>query len=713
MNPSAALQGQPAEPMWPRLREDLFLYPGPVSADGAPTWTLHDPVANRFLRIGWLEYEILSRWSLGGPEPIVRAIQNSTTIRTSAAQVELFLKFGRANNLFQPRTTADTERLVAQKKASRIGVPLWLLKNYLFMRIPLVRPDAFLKETLPLVRWLFSRKFLWCVLISAALGLFLISRQWDHFLHGFRFLFRVEGLLAMGVTLLVVKILHELGHGYASRHFGCRVPAMGIGFLVFWPVFWTDTTDAWKLADRSKRLIIDGAGMTTELSIAALASLLWGLLPDGVLRSSAHLVASTTWIMTLTVNLNPFMRFDGYYLLQDWLDTANLQSRSFSLGRWWLRESLFNYGDPPPEALTPRRRRGLISYALMIWVYRFFLFLSIALLVYYFFFKALGLFLMLVEISWFIALPILSEFRVWFRRRGDLRFSLRLAIPAGILLGLMVLVFIPWKSHITAPAVVTAEREMVLFSPHAALIKVIHTGNGKWVAEGEPIFTLDSPDLNYREGKALNQIKLLQNQIASHSVDAKLIGETPVKFQELQSFIVDLEGLRKKQAKLIIRAPFPGVVTDIPDFLRPGSWVAAKEALAVISDGLRSRLTAYISEADLARLSLGAVARFYPENGTDSPSLFRVMLMDRTAVRFLSRSEVASLYGGSLAVQKDASGNLVPVSSVFRVGLSPNMGESAPDRVTPGRVLISAEPISIANRIWGFSLGVLIRESGW
>ncbi len=49
----------------PLLREELDLYAGPVSQQGAPTWSLHDPVRNLYFRIDWLTFEILSRWSLG------------------------------------------------------------------------------------------------------------------------------------------------------------------------------------------------------------------------------------------------------------------------------------------------------------------------------------------------------------------------------------------------------------------------------------------------------------------------------------------------------------------------------------------------------------------------------------------------------------------------------------------------------------------------
>lgn len=100
------------------------------------------------------------------------------------------------------------------------------------------------------------------------------------------------------------------------------------------------------------------------------------------------------------------MRFDGYYLLSDYLDIANLQDRSFALARWWLREKLFGFGDPPPEHFPARTRRILMFYAYGTWIYRFFLFLTIALLVYHLFFKLLGIFLM--GSSWSGSSPVRS-----------------------------------------------------------------------------------------------------------------------------------------------------------------------------------------------------------------------------------------------------------------------------------------------------------------
>ena len=89
--------------------------------------------------------------------------------------------------------------------------------------------------------------------------------------------------------------------------------------------------------------------MLAELLLAVLALLAWSLLPDGPARTAAFMLASATWITTLAINLNPFMRFDGYFLLSDLWGVDNLQNRAFALCRWRLREALFGYGEPAPS----------------------------------------------------------------------------------------------------------------------------------------------------------------------------------------------------------------------------------------------------------------------------------------------------------------------------------------------------------------------------
>ena len=67
--------------VWPQLRDELAIFKAPNSADGAPAWSLHDPVRNLFYRLDWATFEVLARWHLGNPQAIVQALQQETTLR--------------------------------------------------------------------------------------------------------------------------------------------------------------------------------------------------------------------------------------------------------------------------------------------------------------------------------------------------------------------------------------------------------------------------------------------------------------------------------------------------------------------------------------------------------------------------------------------------------------------------------------------------------
>src|SRR3569832_322813 len=178
-----------------------------------------------------------------------------------------------------------------------------------------------------------------------------------------------QGLLSYALALICIKFLLELGHAYTAKRYGGRVPTMGVAFLVLFPVAYTDVNEVWKLPEKRQRIAVSGAGIITELVIAAWATLAWTLLPDGSFKNAAFLLATTTWVSTIMINGSPFMRFDGYFLLSDWLNMPNLHARTFALARWRLREWLFGLGEPKPEVIGIRRERGIILYGWITWTY--------------------------------------------------------------------------------------------------------------------------------------------------------------------------------------------------------------------------------------------------------------------------------------------------------------------------------------------------------
>lgn len=691
----------------------MGLYPAPHNDAGQPVWILHDPVANRFFRISWQSFEILSRWQVGSPGDIADAVREQTTLSPDAEEVMTLARFLASHHLLQNTGQQGTRQLLEIQARRRTHWLTWLLKNYLFVRIPLIRPDRFLEQSLPLIRWIYSRGFLMLTLMAGLLGVMLIIRQWDTFLGTFPWFFSLEGMLMFALALSLAKILHEMGHAWTAKHFGCRVPSMGIAFLVMWPVLYTDTTEAWKLSSRKARLAIGAAGMAAELALAAYATLLWSFLPDGPVKSAAFLLATTTWIMTLLVNLNPLMRFDGYYLLSDWLGIANLQDRAFALARWRLRELLFGLAEPAPEQAPAQRYRIMLIYAYATWIYRFFLFLGIAILVYHFFFKALGIFLMIVELAWFIGRPIMNEFKEWYKRGNKLMTTRHTHITLLSIALILIALITPWQARITAPAIWRAEQQSTLYNASEGQLAEVYINVGEKVSRGQPLLQIHSPDLSHAIAQGERRLEALNWQVSIQGLDPLLRERSQVAIRELSAESSAQLARRAEQEELILRAPFDGIIMELANPLTLGSWLSAREWIGVIADPRVSVIEAYVDESDLHRLQEGRSAHFHPDDPARPVLPLTLISIDPTATRELREQSLASTHGGQIAVRQSSKGSLIPEKPIYRILLASEEALVAPSQIVRGVVKLDGEKVSLLNRFIRFALGVLIRESGF
>lgn len=700
--------------MLPALRQDLSLHPGPAAEDGSPTWTLHDPAANRFYRLGWIAFEILSRWSLNDPQAVLNAVRRDTTLQVDGQDLMSVLEFLSGYHLLDALGPADTGRLAQAARAAKPSRMQWLLKNYLFFRMPLFRPAAFLDRCAPYLKWAFDPRFWLAIVCTALFGLYLASRQWDQFLHTFSAYTSLSGFVAIGAALSLAKVLHEMGHAFTAQRYGCRVPTMGVAFLVMLPVLYTDTNEAWKLPGKRQRLAIAAAGMLTELALAALATLAWNFMPDGELRAGVFLLATTTWVVTLGINASPFMRFDGYFLLSDWLDMPNLHSRAFALGRWWMRRQLFAWDDPPPENFAPARQHFLIAFALVTWIYRLVVFLGIAFLVYHISFKLLGIFLLMIELGWFIALPIVTELNIWAKNKEAMHWNPTTRRSALIAAALLAVIILPWRSDVRAPAVLGAAEAQGLYAISAARVVSAPLAVGTEVQAGQVLVRLESLDLRYHLAQEQNRERLLHWELEQQPFDPKLQQEGSALRERWTEAAASVKGLQEQVEQLVVRAPFAGRVVEQDESLVPGAWIAQKEKLFEVIGPHGAKAEAFVGEAALPQLQVGGRATFVADAANVGSADCRVDSIDRVNLSSMDSLYVASTYGGPIAVQKDKHGTLVPTEAWYRVRLE-NCGDAAaaPARELRGVVHLKGAWSSIAETYLRRALTVVQREMGF
>lgn len=696
----------------PPLREELALLDGPTLADGQPSWTLHDPSRNRFFSLDWSTVEILRRWSLDDAEHIVADIATDTTLHLTVSDVEAVINFLAEQELLQPVAERAAGQFAERLARRRQGGVKWLLHHYLFFRIPLIRPDAWLGRWQHVAGYFSSRSFALLTLLALALGLTMVVRSWDVFVASLVDTFNWEGLLAYGVALIAVKLLHELGHAFTAKRLGCRVPSMGVAFLVLWPMAYTDTNETWRLTSRWQRLQVASAGIVTELMIAAWATLAWALLPDGALRSAAFVLATTSWVATLAINASPFMRFDGYFILSDWLEIPNLHERSFALARWRLREWLFDLGEDKPEHFSPTRERGLIAFAWLVWIYRLIVFLGIAVLVYQFFIKLIGILLFVVEILWFVALPVWRELRAWHERWPVIRTRRRARASMAVGLAVLVLLVLPWPARVGASGLLKPAELWPVFAPGPSQLVQLAVSEGSAVAAGTPLLQMASPELQMRREMLAAKVDRLRWQASSAGFDAEARLRMQSMQEEFATAEAELAAVDEELARYAPRAPFPGTVRDLDPDLQAGQWLAGKERIAWLV-GRGHLVETYLDEESVKRIEKGDRAIFISDSASGPVLDLTVSNIDADASRVMPNGMLTSQTGGHVLI-REKRGQRIPEHAVYRVSFSVDspLGEMQ-GQSWRGRVVVRAQWEAPASRYVRNVLAILRREAGF
>ncbi|CAI8983835.1 putative peptide zinc metalloprotease protein [Pseudomonas chlororaphis] len=695
----------------PSLRADLQLSAAAPALDGSPRWTLADPVRGRYFKLGAAAMRLLRHWSLGDAGQVLRAANREPGLPLGGAELDELLGFLRSHDLI---TALDPQQRASYElKAAAQHQSLWqvLLHQYLFFRIPLWRPDAFLNRAWPWLARFGPRLLRYGLPLTLGLGVFLVSRDWQRFLATFPHLFSLGGALAFGVALFFAKLCHEFGHAFMAKRAGCRVQSMGVAFMVLLPMFYTDVSDAWRVNDRRARLLIGAGGVLAELLLASIALLAWSLLPDGPARTAAFMLASATWITTLVINLNPFMRFDGYFLLSDFWEVDNLQGRAFALCRWRLREALFGYRQPAPEPWSPAMQRRLLWWGYGSWLWRAVLFFGIALAVYHLFFKLLGIFLMLVELVWFIFLPIVREWREWWTRREQAEAPRVLLSSLGLVAALL-LVAVPWRSSVEVPAMLEAGRASALHAPVAARVRQLNVSDGQAVSKGQVLVELESPDLASRQAIARREIEIQQLQMRRRAGRSETAADAGIVEQQLAEAVAEYRGLSAQRERLSLRAPEAGQLRDLLPQLQVGRWVSPKDPLArVVEPG--ARLRGFLAEADLWRVAPGATGRFIADDPMHPALEVQLTEVDTNGVAYIDQEALTSDHHGPIAVRRDENHRAEPVQAHYGARLKVLDASVTPSQPLRGVVVLQGRGESLLGTAWRRLAALGVRESGF
>lgn len=713
----------------PPLRKGITSNFCDYDTHGKPTWMINDPGRNKFFIIGWAEHQIFKNWHLGNPDLIIEVINNKTTLNIDIKDIESFYKFLKNNYLIKQSGYEIYASGKEQNLFAKDNWIQWLIHHYLFFRIPLWHPDKFLIRTKKIGSWLFNKNIFYIMLVLAFIALYQISTQWSSFTHTFSTIFNVRGLIYYFFAFTIIKFFHEMGHAYMCRRYDIPVQSLGVAFLVFWPVLYTDTTLSWVLKSKD-RMKIAMAGIWIESYVTILAALLWCNTDNLPLKTACYMTITVNWLGSLFINASPFMRFDGYYILADFLRMPNLQPRAFALTRWQIREWLFGWSEAPPEVYTKNLHIFLIIYSLFTWIYRFILYIAIAILVYHFIFKILGIILFLIEVYYFILAPFIHEFQMWYIFKERFTWNNRTKITA-ICSVIAVLVFLlPIRTTVSLPGTLSYIHSFII-AQEDGMIETPLPKIGTQLKKGEIIVQLNSINLENSLKLVILQYKLKLAQLRNAKINLSNFNEKNIILSDINKSQAEYNKLYALYEKLTLRAPFDGILYEVAPNLSPGVFVRTNEWIADMIDTSKTVIEAYVSEQDLYLVKIGLTGYFYPHDLSASRIPVTVTEIDKLNTSDLSceysksikqdKSESvvvdtpcynASNFGGNIASYTTEDGKLVPVMSIYRVKLKTDKNKNI-HYIERGKVILKSDAYSYASSVIYWIKNILTRESGF
>ncbi len=659
------------EPMTGTLRKDVELI-------GGDPPMLFDRQADAYFRIDPEVLPIIA--FLGESMPAAQFVErlNRNGIAATKEDVLQLLSFLQQNNLLEPEYGHLGFKRERQAEIREKTAFLRFSSAYLFFRLPPWRPEKFFDKIGPHVGWIVSKPLVILLLIPALIGYLLILRDFGAVRTTFLDSLSWAGLAKYFAAIVFLKFVHESAHSLAAIHFHCRVRGIGLGFMVFYPRFYTDTTDSWRLP-RRQRLLIDAAGIIAELLLGGIAALLWTYLPPGAWKSTMFYIFAVGTVSTLFINGNPCIRYDGYYILCNLVNIENLMTRSGEYVRQFWRWHFLRLGE------KPENERGvfLLCFGVSSFVYRFFLYTSIILMIYFKFAKALAFGMIVLELFSIVIYPFWREIitvRALSKRSGSLAgwyFAGALALTAALIL------FLPLSWNISLPGeTVPAERRLVTVREGGYLAAPLKR-MPRPVRRGGLLFELTSPQVEYGIGRMRGTLLFDQTLLGIQQVDEKQFSAASVTGKKVQSDRLSLAELLRRWRDLRHTAEADGVfVPNVPDlsanaFLPKGLMIGE-----IVSE--RRSVYAYASDRDVGKLRIGGRAVIRTCDGLTGCQA-RITGINPLSAR-LKNSPLLQQFGGPVPVyiEEGRSENYSSVLALCRVELEFEDNSAMPDA---GRVV--------------------------
>lgn len=592
---------------WYRLAESKIALRASVQVHrqvyrGVVWYVLYEPFTNKFYRLPQGAYEFVSRLSVNKTVGEVwNGMLNSATgeIPGQGEVIEMLAQLYQSNMLMYDGIEDGAKLFERNQKQNRKKVKASLL-NIFFLKVPLVDPDALLNKLRWLISCLISKPFalvwLLTVIVAAKYGVENFDTLKDS----------AQGFLAPSnigwvyVCTVFVKLLHEFGHASVVKRYGGEVHTLGVMFMLLVPLPYVDATASWSFRDKSKRMLVGAAGMLTEFFIASIALIIWANLGGGILKNLAYNVIIMASVSTVLFNINPLMRFDGYYMLTDLLDMPNLQQRSVQHLKYLLERYIFFKRDAEPVAETWSERVVYFFYGICSSVYRIFLFTGfiVAISQHY---LLLSFFMGILLCLTMVIMPVGRFLKYIFASPGLALVRSRAVILTVLFFGsvLLFLFNVPVPDTFKAPGVIEARTYENVIVGESGVVEGIYHYAGA-VHKGDTLMQLKNQELE-------NQLEEKRAQLRETTMSYyQALEDAPENMMPLEKRIgalkQELVKLEEDRINLTVIASIDGIwdIKDLDSY--KGRFMHQGDSIGLLLDTSAFDFVAVVSQEEGSRL---------------------------------------------------------------------------------------------------------------
>lgn len=484
-------------------------------------------------------------------------------------------------------------------------------RNMLLWHVGVWDPDKFLDKTIDRVRWIFHPALAWAVTLGLLWNVWLVfvNRNELNFEPGHLMGIgsgdsALQGLLVLLAILFIVGAVHEFGHAYACKHFGGEVHRMGFMLMYFSPCFFVDVSHSMLFENRWHRIWVAMAGIYFESFITIVAAIAWWVSPPELyIHDLSYRVMMMGLILGVVLNLNPLLKFDGYFVLSDLLQISELREKALRYVRDLVRRPFRRRAENEERVVGTRRRRSYIAYGLLTFAYSYVVIVC--------FFQWLrgtlvhawaetGFVLFACMVGLFVRKPVVGAVKHtagWVRRPSPVFLRVGIAV---LVLGL-VANFIRWPAYVLSEArYSSSEREAVRAEePGRVAAVLVRAGDRVLPRQVVAILENDSLQSALEAARARSEEAAIQAAGAMERSDPAVYRSAAL---ERGAALAEEGGWRGARSRLALATRLGGVVVTPRVSDRIGERLEPGDTLLVIASQ-----EGYEVECDLTQREVGDV----------------------------------------------------------------------------------------------------------